>query len=190
MRRFFEIHSWEFYHIYNKWFNSQNIFFSSKDYERFLNTIIRYQNEYPDIWLYSYCLMPNHFYFLIKENLKDWNSNIPNFMRKLQNSYAKYFNLNYDKKWPVFIWRYNAKQITTDEYLQMATIYINFNPIKHKIVEDIKSWDYSSYYTLFEGKEKKSTPVLKNDESFEFSLKDAYNKYINEDSTPVLIELN
>ncbi|MDD2909286.1 MAG: transposase [Candidatus Gracilibacteria bacterium] len=188
MRRYYEIYSDTFYHIYNKGFDSQTVFHGPKDYERFINTIIRYQNEFNEIILYSYCLMPNHFHLLIKENSIEGPTKIPDFMRKIQNSYAKYFNLKYNKKGPVFIGRYNAKPVNNDNYLQMAIVYINFNPIKHKFVDNITDWQYTSYNYLTGIKSNNLTPVLNSTDNLQYSFKEIYNRYILEDLTPVLLD--
>ncbi|HEY6437113.1 MAG TPA: hypothetical protein VIY47_11035 [Ignavibacteriaceae bacterium] len=52
-----------FYHIYNRGNNKENIFFEEKNYQYFLKLFDKYLSPYVDV--YAYCLMPNHFHFLI-----------------------------------------------------------------------------------------------------------------------------
>jgi putative transposase len=52
------------YHIYNRGNNKQLIFFERKNYIYFLKLFKNYLSSYIDV--YAYCLMPNHFHFLIK----------------------------------------------------------------------------------------------------------------------------
>jgi putative transposase len=53
-----------FYHIYNRGNNKQEIFFEEKNYHHFLNLFQKYLASFVDV--YAYCLMPNHFHFLIR----------------------------------------------------------------------------------------------------------------------------
>ncbi len=62
-----EISSIEFdkyYHIYNRGINSCNIFKHRADYEYFLKLFTKYID--PIANTFSWCLMPNHFHFLIR----------------------------------------------------------------------------------------------------------------------------
>jgi REP element-mobilizing transposase RayT len=53
-----------YYHIYNRGNNKENIFFEEKNYQHFLRLFDKYLSPYIDV--YAYCLMPNHFHFLIR----------------------------------------------------------------------------------------------------------------------------
>ncbi len=52
-----------FYHIYNQGNNRQPIFFTEANYLYFLRKAKNYLTPYVDI--VAYCLMPNHFHFLV-----------------------------------------------------------------------------------------------------------------------------
>ncbi len=54
----------EFYHIYNRGNNGIVIFYEERNYGYFLKKLYHYLGEYIDI--YAYCLLPNHFHFLIR----------------------------------------------------------------------------------------------------------------------------
>ena len=53
-----------FYHVFNHARGKDNLFDSEKDYQVFMELISKYISEFAHI--YAYCLMPNHFHFLIK----------------------------------------------------------------------------------------------------------------------------
>lgn len=53
-----------FYHIFNRAIGGANLFIENKNYEFFLNKWGHYLSEYLDTW--SYCLIPNHFHFLVR----------------------------------------------------------------------------------------------------------------------------
>ena len=54
------------YHIYNRGNNKQPIFFKRDNYLYFLNKVKKYIS--PNCDILAWCLMPNHFHFLIHAN--------------------------------------------------------------------------------------------------------------------------
>jgi putative transposase len=54
------------YHIYNQGNNSQRIFFEPRNYEFFMEKMKLYILPYADV--IAYCLMPNHFHWLVQVN--------------------------------------------------------------------------------------------------------------------------
>ena len=58
------LHPSHFYHLYNHANGSDNLFREERNYYFFLEKVNKYLLSYMDI--YSYCLMPNHFHFLIR----------------------------------------------------------------------------------------------------------------------------
>lgn len=114
----------QFYHVYNRGTRKQPIFLSKKDYKRFLNKAKEYKDEF-GITILCYCLMPNHFHFLLRQD-KDFPLSV--FMLRLGTSYAKYFNIKYREVGSLFQDRFKAKLIETDEYLLHLSRYIHRNP--------------------------------------------------------------
>jgi REP element-mobilizing transposase RayT len=55
----------EIYHIYNRSAGKKTIFHSDHDYNRFLLKMCEYKEKFP-IEMLAYCLMPNHFHFLVR----------------------------------------------------------------------------------------------------------------------------
>jgi hypothetical protein len=53
----------KFYHIYNRGNNRGNLFYNEGNYEFFLRKYDEYLSEFIDT--YAFCLLPNHFHFLI-----------------------------------------------------------------------------------------------------------------------------
>lgn len=52
------------YHVYNRANGHERIFLSDENYRYFLAQYGKYVGPYTD--LFAYCLMPNHFHFLIR----------------------------------------------------------------------------------------------------------------------------
>lgn len=138
------------YHIYNRGNRKENIFLQHRDYERFLTRTREYKNKF-GITILSYCLMPNHFHFLLKQ---DTEISITAFMLRLCTSYAKYFNIKYEQVGSIFQDRFKAKIIEFDEYLLALSRYIHKNPLEiQPLTHGVELQDYfwSSYSVYLSG---------------------------------------
>jgi REP element-mobilizing transposase RayT len=81
-----------YYHIYNRGINSGKIFSTEENYLFFLSKFATYLNPVCDV--FAYCLMPNHFHFIIKVKSKE---EIKNFV-KAQNTTNTFVKVqNFDK---------------------------------------------------------------------------------------------
>jgi len=144
------------YHIYNRWFNKQKLFFTNQDYERFFLYLDLVLSDFgEDLDLISYCILSNHFHFLIKS--KNTSLSISDFMRRVQASYTSYLRVKYPEnfqKWSIFEWRFQSKQILTDEYFNKCLYYVNFNAVKHKIVDKIENYPHTSFHQFWDKNKK------------------------------------
>lgn len=136
------------YHIYNRGVSKMTIFNSLSDYNRFIAKMYEFSVKDP-ITIYSYCLMPNHYHFLLKDEntTDDATMNIPRFMKNLQYSHARYFNRKYGHKGHVFESEYKSKRIKDDVYFREIVDYIYNNPVKSGLVDKPEQWKYSKKFT-------------------------------------------
>ena len=74
-----------FLHVYNRGINRNKIFIEQQNYEYFLKLIVKHIDK-NSISIISYCLMPNHFHFLIHQKLA---YGVSNFINAICNPYAK-----------------------------------------------------------------------------------------------------
>lgn len=122
------------YHIFNRGVNKGEIFFAEEDYQRFLLTATHYLikttkfsyekafilndpgslEEKPKVEILAYCLMPNHFHFLIKQLV---DNGLSSYLQHVTNSYVHYVNIKYKRIGPLFQSRYKNILIETDEQL-------------------------------------------------------------------------
>lgn len=140
------------YHIYNRGADKRTLFFEEKDYHKFLDGIQRYHKDFKNVTFLAYALLPNHFHFLILEKSSPGSTggiNISKYMNFIQQSYAMYFNAHHkDKKkqkGPIFEGRFQARVVEDEAYLAQLKDYIEYNPVKHGIVNDPRDWPYSSF---------------------------------------------
>lgn len=129
------------YHIYNRWLEKMIIFKNEKDFEKFYKIIVKNLEKYKTIKIISYSFLPNHFHFIVNNT----GTELSDFFWNICNSYAKYFNTKYERKWSLFEWRFQAKIIVNEEYLLKCLSYVNFNPMKHEIVKNINDYKWTSY---------------------------------------------
>lgn len=115
-----------FYHIYNRGNRKAEIFLEDWDRKRFLERLGFYKDEF-NMTLLTYCLMPNHFHFLFRQ---DSEESISRFMLSLLTSYAKYFNTKYDLVGRLFQGRFQSKIIDEEEYLLELSRYVHRNPLE------------------------------------------------------------
>lgn len=104
---------------------------------------LRLNNFSDSIRLVSYCLMPNHFHFLVKQTEA---MTIDRFMQSFCTRYTLYFNRKYRRVGGLFQGLYKAVRITTDEQLLHLSRYIHRNPIALASQGGtLRSYSYSSY---------------------------------------------
>lgn len=82
----------------------------------------------------AFCLMPNHFHFLLKQVT---DNGISKFMSNFQNSYTRYFNTRHERIGPLFLDQFKAVRITSDEQLLHSTRYVHLNPHTSFVIKDL-----------------------------------------------------
>ncbi|HEY4506007.1 MAG TPA: transposase [Candidatus Paceibacterota bacterium] len=147
----------EYYHICNRGVDGRNIFNDKYDVERFLQSLIEFntiepigslyensfalksnpkhlslkkaRNKYPLVNLIAYCLNPNHFHILLEQVSE---RGVSKFMQRI-GGYSWYFNKKYKRKGSLFQNKFQAKHITSNEYLQYVSAYVNLNNRVHQL---------------------------------------------------------
>jgi putative transposase len=93
-----------YYHVLSRGNNKKDIFCSEEDHIKFLTIISKYLEKY-NISIYHYCLMPNHFHFLLKAEKA---IHLPKFMQGILQSYAWHYRRRYDTVGFLFQNRYRS----------------------------------------------------------------------------------
>jgi REP element-mobilizing transposase RayT len=150
-----------YYHIYNRGNNGEDIFLETRNYTYFLKLYQKYIS--PIAKTYAYCLLKNHFHFLvrIKEernlpgfgNLEGFNPKIHQPFSNFFNAYAKAFNKEFNRHGSLFEKNFKRKLITDENHLLHLVTYIHQNPKRHGLVADFRKWPHSSYLHFFTQKE-------------------------------------
>ena len=145
------------YHLYNRGNKKQRTFFNEENYLYFLRKVRAELLPYCEIL--AYCLMPNHFHFIIYIKRKELNAldyenkkskTLNNAIGILLRSYTRSMQAQENFTGSLFQQKTKAKELidtdnATINYLSLCAHYIHFNPLKAKIVENLEDWKYSSY---------------------------------------------
>lgn len=162
----------QIYHVFNCGIARQMTFSDKRDYQRFLSEVNYYRFQNPPIrfsfyyrllpdkqinimkslqeegkeqvLIYCFCLMSNHFHFLLKEIFPN---GIRKFMGDIQNSYAKYFNTKNKRIGSLFKEMFRAVRIETDEQFLHVGRYVHLNPYSGylvKKIEELEDYPWSS----------------------------------------------
>ncbi len=153
------------YHVYNR--SNQTVFKTRENYLYFLRKFRNYILPYSEV--IAWCLMPNHFHFILIPNkkavVKAKETHLPNtqILSKqfgtFLSSYTKAFNKENNRKGSLFAHNTKAKQlneISVAKHLQGAMQlpegyattcfrYIHNNPVNSGLAKTIKDWEFSSY---------------------------------------------
>jgi len=155
-----------FYHIYNRGINKAPLFFERRNYIFFLKQFDKYLSDFVEV--YSYCIMPNHFHFLVKivkgngpidiaNKLTDTKllSPIEKAYRDFFISYSKSINKAYNRTGALFQFKYKRKPIFNENYLIRLIAYIHLNPVRAGLCKNADLWEFSSYNSIISDKSTK-----------------------------------
>lgn len=151
------------YHLYNRGNNSQKIFFNRDNYLFFLKKVRKHL--YPHCDILAYCLMPNHFHFLIYANANSektikYGKGVANIfsenLRIMLSSYTQAINKQEKRTGSLFQQNSKLKPLNDIFYGKISkpnTIgydyycfhYIHNNPVVSGIAETKEDWEFSSY---------------------------------------------
>jgi putative transposase len=158
----------KYYHIFNRGNNREILFRKDGNYVYFLGLYNKYIP--PVAKTYAYCLLPNHFHFLVQistEEEQREHSRISktykvlseiskpfkvlspsNQFSNLFNAYAKAINKSYGRTGSLFQDRFRRKEISSDTYFANLIFYIHFNPQRHGVINDYRTYPFSSFSDL------------------------------------------
>ena len=151
------------YHLYNKGNNDQKIFFSRDNYIFFLQKVRKHLYPYCDIL--AYCLMPNHFHFMIlansnSEKTRKFGKREANIfsenLRVMLSSYTRAINKQEKRSGSLFQQHSKFKPLNDIFYGKISNPnnigydyycfhYIHNNPVNARLVTKKEAWEFSSY---------------------------------------------
>ena len=148
----------QLYHIYNRSINKQLLFYNRENYLFFLKKVRHQLISHCDFL--AYCLMPNHFHFLIstRDNLEEYK--FRNAIGSLLRSYTQAINKQEKRTGSLFQQHTKAKCLSEEnlshsmalshtmasvEYAFVCFNYIHQNPMAAGLVNKMEDWEFSSF---------------------------------------------
>ncbi|KKU80035.1 MAG: hypothetical protein UY06_C0007G0010 [Candidatus Amesbacteria bacterium GW2011_GWA2_47_70] len=131
--------------------------------------LLRLNNFSETISLTAYCLMGNHFHFLVKQTMAD---GIDKFMNSLMTRYTMYFNRRHKRVGHLFQGNYKAVLVETEAQLLHLTRYIHQNPASKG--HAFQTHPYSSYQQYVSSARLE---WIKPDEVLNYFSKQGFNSY-------------
>jgi REP element-mobilizing transposase RayT len=116
------------------------IFKDDQDRKNFLERLERLFLETKTL-CYAWALMPNHAHFLLRSG----PSGISQLMRRLLTGHAVFFNRRHRRHGQLFQNRYKSIICQEDIYLKELVGYVHLNPVRARMVDDLKGLNNYPY---------------------------------------------
>ena len=141
-----------YYHIYNRGVDKRDIFMNKADLDRFVLSVKEFNTIdpigsikdlmssdvqrperdklQPLVSIVCYCFNPNHFHFILKQEV---DGGISEFFKRLLGGYTKYFNIIHNRSGALFQGRFKSNLIDDDAYFLKIRPYVHLNYLIHEI---------------------------------------------------------
>lgn len=154
------------YHIYDRTVGGVRMFLSERNYYYFL---VKWKELLPYLDVYAYCLLPNHFHFLVRvkylsNELIDhiraqgtsrgeafihgdisYSDYLEDQFKRLLSGYALALNKQQKRHGSLFQKRFKRIVVESEHRQLYLLAYIHRNPLHHGMVCDYWEWPFSSY---------------------------------------------
>lgn len=127
-------------HVVARGVRREAIFYEDDDYQVFM-MIVQKSARDMNFTINAYCLMTNHFHFLISTQ----DVSISLIMKHIMYNYARFFNQKYGFSGHLFESRFSSYITDDPAYFLAVSRYIHMNPVKANMVKKPADYEYSSY---------------------------------------------
>jgi len=129
------------FHALNRGNNREDVFADDEDRVAFLEALAKAKERYP-FRLYGYCLMTNHFHLLIQP---DPGQSVSRIMQSITVAHTWRYHKRRESVGHVWQGRFKSPVIQDDGHLLTVLRYIEANPLRAKMVEDLATYPWSSF---------------------------------------------
>ncbi len=165
-----------FYHVYNRTNNGEPLFKSPENRRYFLEKFGEYLLPY--LTIYAYCLLDNHFHFLVRireelelekqlnslsvsqhsavqkklleqvPDLRTWDELTSSQFHRFFTCYAMSVNKEWGRKGNLFYRPFQRVPVQHESHFTRLIYYIHANSKKHGLQSDFRNYPWNSYATM------------------------------------------
>ena len=159
------------HHITQRGNRKQQTFFCDDDYRAYISLMAEWCNRC-DVKIWAYCLMPNHVHLIAVPESGD------GLRKAIGEAHRRYTrHINFQKGWRGYLWQGRFSSYPMDEqYLLVATRYIELNPVRAGLVKRVEDYWWSSASAHLLGKDDELVRV-----SFLLGMVGDWRVFLSED---------
>jgi REP element-mobilizing transposase RayT len=149
-----------YYHIMTRGINKEYIFNNDFEKDMILRIFDEKLQQKPENELFrivAYCIMSNHLHMIVHSEKKA----LINIMKKVNITYAMSYNRKNNRVGALFQERYKSQVICDEKHLFGAIRYVHNNPLKARMVQDVKDYRWSSIVEYIEKRSYLIDPIEK-----------------------------
>lgn len=127
------------HHVIQRGNRRQEIFFSDRDQEIYLELLTRYAKE-AGLVFWAWCLMPNHVHFIC---VPSHEMSLHQAFSETHRRYSRMINFRYGWRGYFFQGRF-LSYVLSEAHLYAAVRYVELNPVKARMVSKAEDYPWSS----------------------------------------------
>lgn len=131
------------YHVMTRGNGRMTIFHDDQDHRHYLSLFSEVMQEF-EMFVWNYCLMSNHTHATLQPTAR----NLSNAMKRLNETYAQWWNKRHDHVGHVFQGRFKSQVVQADRHLLELCRYVPLNPVRAGLVSSPEDWPWSSYASI------------------------------------------
>jgi putative transposase len=143
------------YHVLNRAVGRATLFRKAGDYAAF-EQVLRQAKDWQPMRLLAYCVMPNHWHLVL------WprhDGDLSEFLRWLTVTHTQRWHAHHHTSGtgPLYQGRFKSFPIQADDHLVAVCRYVERNPLRAGLVEEVETWRWSS---LWQRTQPSAAPLL------------------------------
>ncbi len=130
------------YHVLNRAVARARIFAKARDYEAFEEVLVEAKDRLP-MRVLAWCVMPNHWHLVLWPRR---DGDLSEFMRWLTVTHTQRWHAAHRTSGtgPLYQGRFKSFPIEEDDHLWRVLRYVERNPLRADLVEEVQAWRWSS----------------------------------------------
>lgn len=137
------------FHVINRAVARLTLFEKQEDYEAF-ERVLKLAIERVPLPIYAYCIMPNHWHFVVQPNT---DTQVTEFFRWMTHTHTMRWHAHYHTEGTGHLYqgRFKTFPIEEDEHLRSVLRYVERNALQASLVERAELWKYGSLWRTLNG---------------------------------------